>query len=566
MAAKRLDAPSEGLDRRRFIKQISSVGLAVCAANRAATATTKDGSGPIRVGLEPQLFLDDFLVERIDGLERHFHQPRKEGLIRDENGGVWDRGDQLSVVRDPAGKFHMTYRFLWEDPSVRDLHPGIGDDKAHWFRLTTAYATSKDGVHWQKPVLGLMEGPTGFRRAPQEKWADGVFFEPMGSSKQNNLGCPIHVIQDLGGFGGVADPNRRYQIQVLVRNDTHNFASITDGGLYFSEHVPDLLGDRDWRKRLVPVWEAPHGGPRGPMIRPAGYDNQANLWFECTQSTISNWLKRNGRNIARYTSPDLITWSPEELALPVPDDESEDPKDYIEYMDIRVFRVADFWLGQLIIFHGDRTNPQYEMPTIKNVWRKGTTELRLVMSRDAGKTWSRVGGKSPWIPFHERDDGYDRLVFTGSPVRVGDELWIYYGCWDGDHLVWNRDGTTYYKDRTRIGRTARAVLRWNGFVGLQAKGKTGRLISRPMTVGSTKLKLNAEAKPGRIKVALIGPDGEPIQGYAEADCTPVEGDGVSQPVRWSRSGTLPNTASARPIRLRFDIQDAELFGFQFETG
>jgi hypothetical protein len=274
-------------------------------------------------------------------------------------------------------------------------------------------------------------------------------------------------------------------------------------------------------------------------------------------------VKRDGRNIARFTSPDLKEWSPEELVLPVADDESTDPADYIEYMDIRVHRVADVWLGQLIIFHSDRTSRQYEMPTIANVWRKGTTEMRLIASRDAGRSWSRVGGKTPWIPFHTDEDGYDRLVFTGSPVRVGDELWLYYGCWDGDHLVWNRDGTTYYKDRARIGRTARAVSRWNGFASLRARGTAGRVVTRPLLLAGDRLRINAAARGGAVRVEIVGPDGNSVPGHAAADCAACGGDGIAQTVRWSSGERLSAALRGIPVRLRFELDNADLFGFEF---
>jgi hypothetical protein len=234
-------------------------------------------------------------------------------------------------------------------------------------------------------------------------------------------------------------------------------------------------------------------------------------------------------------------------------------------MDIRVTRAGDWWLGQLVIFHGDRTNPQYEMPTIKNVWRKGTTELRLIASRDAGKTWSRVGGRTPWIPFHPEDAGYDRLVFAGSPVRVGDELWLYYACWDGDHLVWNRDGTTYYQDRTRINRTARAVLRWNGFSGLEARQTPGRLTTRPLVPPGERLRVNAAAGRGSVRVGVTGTDGRVVPGYALADCRVLAGEGVEQAVAWRGGAALPPEAARGPVRLEFEIQDAELFGFEFDS-
>ena len=52
-------------------------------------------------------------------------------------------------------------------------------------------------------------GGTTFRSTrdgnPSFSWmtADGVFTEPVGISRNNNLGCPVNHVQDLGQFGGV---------------------------------------------------------------------------------------------------------------------------------------------------------------------------------------------------------------------------------------------------------------------------------------------------------------------------------------------------------------------------
>ena len=549
--------------RRRFLKQAAGVGLAVQCGTARVFAQARGARVVRHIGLDAQLFLDDFVIEERRHLARVLHRPTKKGLIKEADGQPWQRGDQRSVVRDSSGRFHMTYRFLWSDPSVRDLHPGIGEDKAHWFRLSAAYATSKDGVRWTKPILGLVEGPTGFRPAPMEKWKDGVFNEPSGISRENNLGCPVHSVQDLVDFGGLRDPKKRYLVHVQYRADTHNFADVTDAGLYFSADVPDIVGDENWRDKLTPIWEGPRRGPRGPSVRVAGYDAGESIWFDCTQSSFGSWRSRGGRDIARFTSADLDNWSAEELVLPVAEDESREPADWVEYMDMRADRVGDLWLGQLIIFHGDRTSSRYEMPTARGVWRKGTTEMRLITSRDAGKTWQRLGDKKPWIPHHDEDDGFDRLVFGASPVRVGDELWLYYGCWDGDHLNWNRDGTTYYKTRTRIGRTALATLRWNGFASLRAEERSGTIVTVPFRTRGRRLTVNAAARRGSVRVEVQDSEGHAVPGFALADCRPLSGDGVAQSVRWRQGEELPASLQDRPLRLRLEVRDADLFGFEF---
>jgi hypothetical protein len=237
-------------------------------------------------------------------------------------------------------------------------------------------------------------------------------------------------------------------------------------------------------------------------------------------------------------------------------------------MSMEVFRVGSAWVGQLVIFHGDRTSEQYQMPDPatgrpNGVWRKGTTDLALLVSRDAGRTWQRVGPREAWIPHHEAEDGFDRLVFAGSPVRVEDELWLYYMCFDGDHLVWKLDGTTYYPNRTRIGRVARAVLRWDGFASLRAGNRKAEVFTRPLYTGGRTLVVNAVAGRGSVRLALVGRDGAPLEGYSLDDCRPLTGDGVAQPVRWGSRDGVPESTPDRPLRLHFELESADLFGFQF---
>jgi hypothetical protein len=534
----------------------------------SARAAEARESRQVTVAGESQLFLDDHLIESSTGLERIVHQPSRQGLIEEADGASWERGDAPAVVRDAQGRFHLYYRFLWEDPSVRDLHPGIGNDRAHWFRRTVGYAVSDDGIRWSKPVLRLFDGPTGFRTAPREMWKDGVFLEPSGISRENNLGCPINHVQDLGQFGGVADPQQRYLVNVIDRQDSHNFAEIAAAGLYFAADVPDFVGDPDWRRTMTAVWEGPRRGPRGEATHVAGYSSADDEWFVCTQSRFGAWAGAEvGRTISRFASRDLLHWSDEEPVFQPLPDEPRTPQDWVEYMDISAYRAGSAWIGQLVVFHGDRTSDQYQMPDPRTgrpngVWRKGTTDVQLVVSRDAGHTWQRVGPRAAWIPHHAAEDGYDRLAFAGSPVRVGDELWLYYMCFDGDHLVWNLDGTTYYKDRTRIGRIARATLRWDGYASLRPVDRQGTLLTRPLVSYDRRLFVNAAARDGSVRAAVIARNGESLAGYSLEDCLPLTGDGVAQEVRWRNAVELPGSTPDRPLQLQFELAGAELFGFE----
>jgi hypothetical protein len=147
-----------------------------------------------------------------------------------------------------------------------------------------------------------------------------------------------------------------------------------------------------------------------------------------------------------------------------------------------------------------------------------------------------------------------------SLVRFGDELYIYYGCWDGDHLSWNRDGTTYYNDRMRIWRTALATLRWDGFASLDA-GERGTLLTRPLRLDGRGLSVNASTTGGSLRAQLEDEQGRPLAGFSFDDCEPVRGDGVDFRVRWKNDPDLRSVA-VRPLRLRFELARASLFGFR----
>jgi len=525
------------LTRRDVLKGATALSATACLRGTGVSFAGEQNEEACDIATTRQLFLDNWIVERTNGLERTLHQPEKKGLIQEADGRPWQRGYVSWFARDQKGLFHMRYSFLWWDAANR---ASAAKFPAEQFRRLYGYAVSDDGIRWRKPLLGLVDGPSGFRPAPKSKWREGAFLEPTGFSKQNSFGYPIEMLLDVGQFGGVDDPDRRYLVKA--------------GGLYFSPDVPDFLGDPQWREKLTPV---PDGStPRGGIL---GWDAKEGVWLATGQT--SGWQGRRGRDIGRWTSEDLKSWSPQQVVLPVAADESRLHHDWVEYYHMSGYRVGDVWLGMLILFHTDRSDPLWGHPTIKNVWMKGTTDTRLMMSRDAGRSWQRVAGKQVWIPHHEREDGYDRTLYPGRSMRVGDELWLYYYAVDGDHMGWRADNTTYYQDRMPITRTARAVIRFDGYVSLQAGGVVGSMTTKPLHTSGRKLAINAAAKGGHVRVEVRDASGKRLPGYALADCVPLEGDGISQSVRWRSHDQLP-PADERPIRLHIELKKANLYGFQ----
>lgn len=548
------------INRRTFLSQS---GAAICGGLLAGSVGPSFGAErPMEIGTEPQLFLDDHIIANQAGFTRKLHQPQKQGLIKQADGSEWDLGSVYGgniVCRDNSGRFHMTYRYSWWDSSVRDLHPSIGEDRAHWFRESTGYATSHDGIHWEKPRLGLVDGPAGFRKV-----SDFPFEEPTKMSRDNNLGYPFDFGYDLNAHGNISDPAKRFLLREIKLDDTHPFAKAIESGLYYAKDWPDVVGNPHWRDTLTPIPKATLS-PRG-FKSLAGFDTDAGEWFAVSQDTLPNWLKRGGRDIARYATKDLIEWRGPDLCLPIPSEESKDPKRYLEYMDMLAYRIggakSGAWLGQLVVFHGDRTNPQYMMPRREGIWRKGTTEVRLVISRDAGRSWQHLGNRGIWLPCSSEPHGIDRLVFATYPVRVGDEAWFYYCGWNGDHLVFNRDGSLFEPGFLRTHRVARATMRWNGYISLDAGKSPATLVTRPFALQGESLRVNLNAPNGRLVAELQDETGQPLDQFRAANSAPTTGNGLALPIRWN-GGELASL-KGRTVRLKLEVVNGSLYGFQFE--
>jgi len=100
------------------------------------------GGSIVEVGSERQLFLDRHLIDEMRGLELKLHRPLpREEVLRFDQPWEDDTSWHPIVIRD-GDLFRMWYRV-----SSRNQDRGT----------KTAYAESRDGVHWERPALGLIE-------------------------------------------------------------------------------------------------------------------------------------------------------------------------------------------------------------------------------------------------------------------------------------------------------------------------------------------------------------------------------------------------------------------------
>ncbi len=251
----------------------------------------------------------------------------------------------------------------------------------HPQEMGICYATSKDGIHWDKPELGLVD-------------YDG--------SKANNIvwrGGGVH--KDWGGphgagiFKDLRDPDPARLYKAILKDIILSVAFSADG-LHWGPPIacPDANSAGDTHNNAF--WSPTQGKYVG-ITRQWRHDGDTQL-----------------RLVARTESDDFITWKKTEHLL-----EGDDENHQLYAMP--VFYRGGIYLG-LVAVHDQAQD---------RVWTE------LTWSPDT-KTWHRV---SPGTPLIGNDGDYGHydwgcVYAAANPIFLDDEIRLYYGASDGLHTSW----------------------------------------------------------------------------------------------------------------------------------
>ena len=146
--------------------------LTLCAISTTLAAE------PVQIGSRLELFVDDFLIEKMTGdvaQQLHRPEPKEVVLVTD---APWEGNTcaYYTIFRD-GDRYRMYYRGAHYDQKTgKSAHPEV-----------TCYAESKDGIHWTKPNLGLFE----FNGSKENNivW-DGIGSHCFVAFKDENPDCP----------------------------------------------------------------------------------------------------------------------------------------------------------------------------------------------------------------------------------------------------------------------------------------------------------------------------------------------------------------------------------------
>ena len=72
----------------------------------------------------------------------------------------------------------------------------------------------------------------------------------------------------------------------------------------------------------------------------------------------------------------------------------------------------------------------------------------------------------------------------------------------------------------------------------------------------------ATSTAGSIRVEIQGEDGTPLDGYSLESCPEIYGDAIEEVVAWE-GGSDVGKLAGKPVRLRFELKDADLYSVRF---
>lgn len=454
---------------------------------------------PIDVGR--QLFVDDFLVQETT-LERVFHRVeycRDNPVVRPDQ--PWEHKGRGWFAAPFSGG-------AWFDPQDKLFKMWY----CGGYLATLCYATSRDGLKWEKPKLDLEPG------------TNVVLVPGLDPAR------PRHDTTLVWLDGETKDPKERFKY----------FATESDGKAWQLVMRVSADGLR-WSE---PVASSRIGGDRTTVF----YNPFRRVWV------ISERISWGGRARAYTEDPDpraavakvavaRVNWVSGEK------DDPRNPNAQWSGLAPQLYNLdatpyESLMLGLFAIWQGPNNADCGRLRIQKR------NEVLLGFSRD-GFHWSRPD-RTRFLEVDEREDAWNMgnvQSVGGGCLVVGDRLFFYFSGRAKPKGEWDADAST-----------GLAFLRRDGFASMDAGEKGGTLTTRPVSFKGRHLFVNLACPQGEFRAEVLGADGQAIAPFTAANCLPLTCDKTLAAVAWKGADDLA-ALRGKPVRFRFHLRSGSLYAF-----
>ena len=470
-----------------------------------------------------ELFLDNTMIEMSPGVSRRLHPAEKHLLNPIVRPDHWWEGNQMlpyATIYDEEEKLFKMWLRCGSDAKSRH----VGGHAAYM-----TYLTSTDGVHWERPELGVMD--FAGRRDHNVIFTGG---ETHYQQPQGRKGFIVSVIKH-------PDP----------RNKSEKFIGLTTLMPDTGARVCTSPDGIHWSYEDAPFWQTPidFSSWGDDAIMQMLYDKAKQKWVvyrrvipEESERLVAvesdgKWeqVDRYYRVFAYTESDDLKAWKNFRMLLSM---DADDPPD-TELYHFSCYNYGHVYVGYMSVFHLRHPQP---------------IDIQLATSRD-GINWTRVCRGEAFIPSGPLGY-YDFMAMAGSqaePIIVDDTVYLYYEAVNFPH------DCIPHPEKGHGTAVALATFKRDRFASLETGGPDPcRLVTRPFTVEHPKLFLNAATwGQGSIRVEALTRDWKPIPGFTEQEAYDTRGDALDHPVRWKDNADLGRLLG-KEIRLKFYMTRARI--------
>ncbi len=480
---------------------------------------------PIDVGR--QLFIDDFLIAETT-LKRTFYkaQLRPGAVIKPDQS--WEQKQR--EPKDPPAAMPFSDG-VWFDPRDRLFKMWYMSG----FSQATCYATSRDGIRWQKPKLDVVPGTNIVHPETRDSatiWLDLLEKDPqrrfkmMRRDNQDSL-HKIHFSADGIHWGEPQPVGNAFDRSTFFYNPFRNV------------WVLSIRGDSFWDETETADEAVPRRFTKGHWIgleRFRRYVEGPDL-LAAAQSWPSQPVNDQDNNSFKHWHDPSI-WLGADRLDPPRADTSAPPELY----NLDAVAYESLMLGAFSIWRGHTK----DYPA-----RDKINEICLGFSRD-GYHWDRPW-REPFIGVSEDPNApnHSNIQSAGGVcLVVGDKLYFYFS----QRMV--RDITK----RKGFTSTGLATLRRDGFASMDAGRTEGVLVTRPVQFSGSHLFVNVDAPRGSLQVEVLDDKGVPIAPFTRQNCTALSIDSTRTQVKWSGGQDLSSLAG-KAVSLRFHLTSGRLFSF-----
>lgn len=470
-----------------------------------------------------QLFVDDFLIEQTT-LKRTYHQPEYS-----DNNPVIKPGKPWEI-EGPAPWAGLFSGGVWYDSRSNLFKMWYTGGYMRY----TCYATSRDGIHWEKPNLDIVPGTNIVIDHTRG-------FQPRPGNERRALDTNSVWI-DYND-----EAARRYKIFYTARS----MEQPRDHTAKWHLHYCDSADGIHWSE---PKALSGHIGDHTN----AHYNPFRDRWVISVRY-LAPGLRRlrayvEGRNPVEATqlandtvpSTNVVPW----LAADKYDPHNPNP----DYADI-VPQLYQFdgiayeslMLGFFSIWEGPKNEECAKLHIPKR------DEVVLGYSRD-GFHFYRPD-RRPFFHVTEKPHAWNWgncQSASGACIVVGDKLYLYFSA-----RSLSNDKTTYWDG---INSAGLAILRRDGFASMGSDYEEGILTTRLLRFQGKHLFVNTSASQGELRVEVLDSSGAVIEPFTKSNCQPLMVDKTQQMVTWKGGSELSQHAG-KPVRFKFYLRLGELYSF-----